>query len=135
MNKKIYIASSLKNYKRIIELREKFLKLGVELTYDWAESYKNVVEKGAKTEETDLQLSRIAEEEWQAVRRCDVLLFVNPAGRGAHVELGMAYALGKPIVILDETGGKEKIAFHLLFSIQRNESEEDAIKDVLRLLG
>lgn len=132
MSRNIYIASSLKNYSRVLQLRDKLVERGFTITYDWAQAWKEAVESG-NTRESDEQLRLVAQMEYAAVCDCSTLLCVLPSGRGGHFELGAAYALGKNIVILDETSGADKIAFHTMPAIRVHNKEEDAIKDVERL--
>lgn len=122
MNKKIYIASSLKNYKRVIYLRDKLAEYGIWLTYDWAD----------KLNSTEESLREIAEIEYKAVLDCHLLFFVCPSGRGGHFELGLAYAKNKPIVLLRDDN--EPIAFYLLPGIELVYSEKEAIELILELL-
>jgi nucleoside 2-deoxyribosyltransferase len=133
MSQRIYIASALKNYTRVLDLRDKLIERGFVLTYDWAKEWQKV--SGSGVPESDERMAEIAQLEYEGVRDCDVFLCVLPAGRGGHFELGVAYALGKCIVILDETSGKDKIAFHLLPRIQRQVNEEYAIKDIERTIN
>ena len=134
MNKKIYIASGLKNYLRVIELRDKLAEHGVWLTYDWAEKYKNhleyIVETGVSVQEN---LEEIAQEEYQGVLDCHLLLFVCPAGRGSHFELGVAYTNNKPIIILQDNH-YDPIAFYTLPGVKRYNDEEIALKRILELV-
>lgn len=133
MNNKIYIASGLKNYKRVMEIRDKFAEYGIWLTYDWAAAYDAHIKSDKKLEDN---LAIIAEKEVQAVKDCELLFLIAPGGRGTHFEMGMAYALWKPIVIMYENGSeKDVIAFHMLGDIERCIGEEPAIKKVLEILG
>lgn len=135
MAKKIYIASGLKNYKRVLELRDKFAEHGITLTYDWAESYRhhieNIVETGVAQEEN---LQEIAENEYKGVVDCDLFFMMCPAGRGGHFELGVAYAHKKPIVICYEDH-YEPIAFYMLPEICGFHSEDNAVDYVLEVLA
>lgn len=133
MEHKIYIASGLKNYNRVIELRDKLKKYDIYLTYDWAQKYKEDLESGKTEAEEDWV--KIAEMEYAAIldRKCSLFLLVTPAGRGSHFELGTAYTQGLPIVLLNES--KDGIAFYTLPGIKEFEKEEDSIKEVLSILG
>jgi nucleoside 2-deoxyribosyltransferase len=132
MKSKIYIASGLKNYKRVIELRDKLKEYGISLTYDWAEVYKTAVDSNKTESESDWK--EIAEKEYDAVWSSDLFLLVTPGGRGTHFELGTAYAKeGMPIIILNEAD--EHIAFYTLPGIQEFNKEEEVISKVRKLLG
>lgn len=97
--KTYYIATSLKNAEAHTEARKIFEGPISEasstprwhLTYDWT--------TGGKIEEDHLRPS-IAIAEIEAVRQAWLLLMLVPGGRGTHVELGAALALGKTIIIV-----------------------------------
>lgn len=134
MESKIYIASGLKNYARVLKLRDTLKEYGVSLTYDWAQKYKDAVDSNKVESEADWK--EIAQAEYGAIvdRSCKLLLFVTPAGRGSHFELGTAYSVeGMPIIILNEAN--EKIAFYTLPGIREFAEEKDAIREVLWILG
>lgn len=44
-------------------------------------------------------LRSIGEREWAGVEAADVVIVLTPQGRGTHIELGMAIALGKKVYI------------------------------------
>lgn len=134
MNRKIYIASGLANYKRVLDLRDKLIKYGIELTYDWAEVFKKNTEYAIDTGTSIKEdLVTIAAAEYKAVVDCELLLFVSPGGRGTHFELGVAYSNKKPIIIFYDDDC-EPLAFHLLPGIERVHFEDKAIQRILSIL-
>ena len=88
---KFYIGSSLKNYNLVNSYSKVLKDYGWIQTYDWV---KNV------NQDTSLEsLKNYAQLEFQGILDSDIVIILLPAGRGAHIELGMAVALNKKIVI------------------------------------
>ncbi len=137
MNRKIYIASGLKNYLRVLDLRDKLLKYDISLTYDWADVFRVHMEEQIATGKIiEEDLEKIAITEYQGVVDCEAFLMIMPGGRGAHVELGLAYAMKKHIIILYDDGiVGELIAFHKLPGVERCKTEAGAIKRLLEILS
>jgi hypothetical protein len=141
MNKKIYIASGLKNFRRVLELRDKLAEYGIWLTYDWAGDIQKHLENSAKSDMPFIEflknmpedLGEIARLEHQAVLDCHLLLFITPAGRGSHFELGLAYGAHKPIILLGEKN--DPIAFYSLPGIESHSDENKAIRRIVELVG
>lgn len=105
---KIYIAAALSDVELVKLLFSILMKVSNkrwQLTYDWTEH--------GKVEET-AKMPWLAYTELKAVREADVLGFVTPGGRGAHVELGAALGLNKPIVMYDK-GMDDKYDYPCLF--------------------
>ena len=86
---KFYIGSGFKNVDRVRDLSNELKKLG--WTYNWAE-----VEVGSETREELVTYSRL---ELAAIEDSDIVIIILPAGRGTHIEMGYAMALGKRIVL------------------------------------
>ncbi len=110
---KFYIGSGLKNYK-LVNYYAKILKEnGLEETYNWVKNIKNDI--------TKKNLEKYAKEETQAIVNSDIIIILLPAGRGTHVELGMALALNKKIFLCSETNEefniKNTVAFYELPNI------------------
>ena len=110
---KFYIGSELKNYK-LVNYYAKILKEnGLEETYNWVKNIKNDI--------TKKDLEKYAKEETQAIVNSDIIIILLPAGRGTHVELGMALALNKKIFLCSETNEefniKNTVAFYELPNI------------------
>ena len=110
---KFYIGSGLKNYK-LVNYYAKILKEnGLEEACNWVKNIKNDI--------TKKDLEKYAKEETQAIVNSDIIIILLPAGRGTHVELGMALALNKKIFLCSETNEefntKNTVAFYELPNI------------------
>lgn len=92
---KFYIGSSLHNAELVNDYSRILEKNGWEHTYNWT---KNI--NGNITAE---DLVRYAEAERQGIAEADVVIILLPAGRGSHIELGMAIALQKKIFLCSAT--------------------------------
>lgn len=66
----------------------------LECVYPW-------FEKGQVDHHDEKALRQRAEEEQNAIREADFVVGLYPGGAGTHFELGLAYGLGKPILLLD----------------------------------
>ena len=102
---KIYIASKLENYLQVQALRDALLAAGHSITYDWTLH-------GSVHGQGEDRLREVAAAERNGVLQADLVIVLLPGGRGTHAELGMANALGKPVIIFssfnepfDEYGG------------------------------
>lgn len=92
---KYYIATKLENHAEHNWLRDKLNLLGHECTYDWT-THGPVYSKGLQV------IEEVAQLEHQGVADADTVIMLWPGGRGTHVELGMAIALGKRCVIISD---------------------------------
>jgi hypothetical protein len=122
---KLYIGSSLHNKHRISELISTFHNAGVSITYDWTTH-------GQVFDEDELFRLGLLEE--QGVIDCDIFLLVLPGRNGSHFEFGIARALGKHIVILEEVE-VEKKTFYYLPGIQRFDNERAAVEYIVEFLN
>lgn len=134
----VYIASGLKNYQRVLELKEILAKHDIKVTYDWASVYQKSIEEGRQ--ETEEEWKEFAKLEIEGIIKADLLLCVLPAGRGSHFELGFAYGYhqgmwgnDKPNIILLEDQHKDSVAFYTLPGIVRYSSQDEAISHILKL--
>lgn len=125
MHGSVYVGSSLLNSARAVEIMNALRSEGVQITYDWT-VHGQVFEAQ--------ELARIAVEERNGVRCCDVFLMVFPARTGSHVEFGMALGYGKHIVILDEGEHAEPKAFYYLPEVRRFNKADKAMRYILELL-
>ncbi|MEK3981667.1 nucleoside 2-deoxyribosyltransferase [Psychrobacillus sp. FSL K6-2836] len=87
---KFYIASSFKNIDMVRNVSEKLKNKGYILVYDWT------VNENVTTLE---ELRVIGEKEKTAVIEADVVVVLLPAGKGSHIELGIAIGNGKKIYL------------------------------------
>ena len=89
-----YIASSFKNIEQVRKISNELKLKGYIHTYDWTQNEKiNSFEK----------LATIGVKEKEAVMNSDFLVILLPAGKGSHIELGIALGLGKRIYIYSPT--------------------------------
>lgn len=115
---KFYIGSGMKNCE-LVNYYAKILKdNGWEQTYDWV---KNV------SDDVSLEdMIKYATLESQGIVDSDIVIILLPAGRGAHIELGMAMALNKKIFLCSDT--KEE------FSIENTVAFYE-LPNIVRLIG
>ena len=126
---KFYIGSGLKNAKVVNEFSEKLKAHGWEHTYNWTE---NNLEN-----ESIEELIEYAALEQQAIEESDVVIIILPAGRGTHVELGMAIALNKKIYLYsnnkEEFDIENTVAFYQIPSIQKITGDIDyAVNEITK---
>lgn len=115
---KFYIGSGMKNCELVNYYSKILEENGWEHTYNWA---KNINE-----DETIEDLVEYSKLEQQGIIDSDVVIILLPAGRGTHIELGMALALNKKIFLCSET--KEE------FSIE-NTVNFYQLPSIIRLVG
>ena len=87
---KFYIASSFKNIESVRYVSENLKNRGYIHTYDWT------VNENVTTLE---ELKIIGEKEKTAVIEADFVVVLLPAGKGSHIELGIAIGNGKNIYL------------------------------------
>ncbi|MCZ8539765.1 group-specific protein [Psychrobacillus psychrodurans] len=87
---KFYIASSFKNIESVRYVSENLKNRGYIHTYDWTVN-ENVT--------TLKELKMIGEQEKTAVIEADFVVVLLPAGKGSHIELGIAIGNGKNIYL------------------------------------
>ena len=145
---KLYIASTLSNWKRVRRFYKFFESYGIEIAYDWTQ-YGEEISPNVERDKNKQSLQRKAEQEFTGVRLCDHLFAIMPGGRGTHFELGMAYGLlnaqivaieerwpneiigPKGITLLDETNDPGPVSFHYLPFLVRTTSLRQAVVQVL----
>ncbi|MDO4317401.1 MAG: nucleoside 2-deoxyribosyltransferase [Lachnospiraceae bacterium] len=88
---KFYIGSGLQNCELVNSYAEKLEENGWRRTYDWT--------KQVGDSKTTDELTEIAEAEQKGVRDADTVIILLPAGRGAHIELGLALAQQKRVFL------------------------------------
>ena len=87
---KFYIASSLKNIDQVRYVSKRLKDEGFIHTYDWT------VNKNITTFE---ELKAIGQKEKNAVLEADFVVVLLPAGKGSHIELGIAIGHGKKVYL------------------------------------
>lgn len=125
-----YISSRLNNIDQVRYVATRLKEKGWTLTCDWT--------RFDMPSDTPDGLRAIAQQEWDGVRAADVLIVLTPQGRGTHIELGMAIALGKRVYIYhpDDTYyacDNNTSAFYCLPQVTRLTGElDDAIETIWR---
>ena len=115
---KFYIGSGFKNCELVNYYSKKLEENKWENTYNWT--------KNINKEITIEDLKEISKLEQKGISDSDVVIILLPAGRGTHIELGMALALNKRIFLCSET--KEE------FSIE-NTVNFYQLPSIVRLVG
>jgi hypothetical protein len=88
--KKFYVASSFKNIETVRYVSQRLVKRGFIHTYDWTKN-----ERASTFDD----LKAIGTEEKNAVIESDFLIVLIPAGKGSHIELGIALGQDKKIYL------------------------------------
>lgn len=88
--KKFYVASSFKNIETVRYVSQQLVKRGFIHTYDWTKN-----ERASTFDD----LKAIGTQEKNAVIESDFLIVLIPAGKGSHIELGIALGQGKKIYL------------------------------------
>ncbi|CAN7548743.1 group-specific protein [Paenibacillus sp. LjRoot153] len=109
-----YIASSFKNIDNVRNVTQQLKSRGYIQTFD------RTVHSGIGTLQ---ELAAIGAKEKEAVLRAEIFIIMLPAGKGSHVELGLALGAGKAIFMYsanDEMNDIEKTsAFYQLPEVQK----------------
>jgi len=135
---KVYIASSLSNWKRVRSICDKLKELGIMITYDWSQWGEAIFGDGDEIKPEGInpeeKLLEIAAAEIKGVQDADVLLAVMPGERGSHFEMAIAWSAKIPIVILtDGETALRPTSFHFLPELERIDDEQKAIDRVAEL--
>lgn len=115
---KFYVASGMKNMELVNYYAKVLKENGWEQTHDWVANVSDDVSIEDMTEYAKL--------EQEGVANADVVIVLLPAGRGAHIELGMAMALHKKVFLCSETEEE--------FSIQNTVAFYN-LPNIVRLVG
>lgn len=92
---KFYIGSGMKNCELVNYYSKVLKENGWEQTYDWVKNVNDDVDINDMVEYAKLEKQGIADS--------DVVIILLPAGRGAHIELGMALASNKKLFLCSAT--------------------------------
>ena len=90
---KFYIASSFANQEMVKRLSRMLIEQGHEQTYDWT--------LNSRAENAEA-LAAIGQLEKAAVLEAEMFFILLPAGKGSHIELGLALATEKKVYLLSE---------------------------------
>lgn len=115
---KFYVGSGMKNCELVNYYAKLLKENGWEQTYDWVKNVSDDVSLEDMIEYATL--------ESQGIVDSDIVIILLPAGRGAHIELGMAMALNKRIFLCSTT--KEE------FSIENTVAFYELPK-IIKLIG
>lgn len=126
---KFYIGSGFKNVELVNEFSKKLQNYGWEHTFNWTK-YINEYE----TIEDLIKYSRL---EQKGIEEADAVIIILPAGRGTHIELGMAIALNKKIYLYssqkEEFDIENTVNFYQLPNINRIIGDTDyAIREITK---
>jgi nucleoside 2-deoxyribosyltransferase len=88
--RKFYVASSFKNIETVRLVSKQLIKKGYIQTYDWTKN-----ERASTLQD----LKEIGQAEKIAVMEADFIIVLLPAGRGSHIEMGIALGQGKEIYL------------------------------------
>lgn len=100
---KFYIASSFRNIENVRYVSEQLKSKGYCHTYDWTNNDRS---SSLSIEE----LKQIGQHEKEAVMLSDIVIVLLPAGKGSHIELGIALALNKRIILHSPQGEVNDLA-------------------------
>jgi hypothetical protein len=87
---KFYVRSSFKNIDSVRYVTTSLKEVGFTHTYDWT--------LNGKAQDIPA-LREIGEKEKSAVMESDFVMILLPAGKGSHIELGIALGLGKRVYL------------------------------------
>lgn len=124
-----YIGSGMKNCKLVDYYVKVLNENGWNQTYNWVENVNDDV--------SIEDMTVYAKLESQGIIDSDVVIILLPAGRGAHIELGMALALNKKIFLCsakkEEFSIENTVAFYGLPNIvQLVGNADENIKQIIK---
>lgn len=125
---KFYIGSGMKNCELVSKYANRLKEERWEQTYDWVKHVNGDVTREEMTEYATL--------EKQGIVDSDIVIIVLPAGRGSHIELGMALALKKKIFLCsptrEEFNMENTVAFYELPSVVKLVGTmEENVKEII----
>jgi hypothetical protein len=121
-----YIASSIQN---ISYVRATILDLELALpnwlcVYDWS---RQVVGNTSTPEAR----SKLIKQELEAIKNINALIVLPPLGRGAHVEIGAALVLNKPVYFIGEKD-MTCLAYDLCENVENIEVLIERLKSIIK---
>lgn len=127
-----YVGSGMKNCELVTYYAEKLTEKGWYQTYDWV--------KNVNADVSIEDMVEYAKLEKQAVMDSDVVIILLPAGRGAHIELGMALALDKKLFLCSSTDKEfsieNTVAFYELPNVVKLIGTPDTnIDEIMRVMS
>ena len=127
---RFYIGSGFKNCELVNYYAKILEKNGWKHTYNWTKNISN--------DETIEDLIKYSKLEQKGIIESDIVIILLPAGRGTHIELGMALALNKKIFLCsatkEEFSIENTVNFYQLPQIKKLVgSVDDNIKQILSM--
>lgn len=98
--KKFYVASSFHNIEKVRYVANELISKGFIHTYDWTKNGRA---------STLNELIEIGILERNAVMEADFIIILLPAGKGSHIEFGIALGQGKRIYIYSQNEEENNI--------------------------
>lgn len=124
MKSKVYVGSSLFNADEVKSVMSNFVSAGLEISYDWTKHGQGFTEE---------ELSKYFTGEFNGVVNCDLFFMIHPARNGTHVEMGIALALNKPIVMVEKEGIEMK-PFYYAPNVTRFKDLSNAMEYTIKQL-
>jgi nucleoside 2-deoxyribosyltransferase len=122
----VYIAAPWVNKADALIAQEKFEAAGIGVTSHWIKYHSDAVLGNPKD---DQELVSQAVEDVEDIIKSDVFVILNLGkSEGKATELGIAYALGMPIILV---GNRDINIFYYLPHVYRTDSVEKAIEGIL----
>ena len=90
---KFYVASSFKNIDTVRYVSNELINRGYIQTYDWTQNNRASSVK---------ELKELGQQERNAVLESDFIIVLLPAGKGSHIEFGIALGQGKRIYLYSQ---------------------------------
>ena len=121
----VYVGTSLLNVEQARQIISKFRSYGVNISYDWTTS-------GQVFTISDLQECGV--KEVNGVKNADLFFMIHPARFGTHVELGIAIACDKPVIMVTNHNVLEQKTFYHLHNVFSFVSIDEGFAFALRKL-
>lgn len=136
MKEKFYIVSKWRNKKNVEELVNQLRYRGYKV-FNFFEKDNNIM-KGEDPEkemekfenienwQENLQIKEIFESDIRMLKNADTIILLLPAGTSSHIEAGIAYGLGKKLILI---GKPEKPETHYFIFNEQYNTIEDFLKN------
>ena len=127
-NMNFYVASSLNNFEVVRYVSANLKSKGFIHTYDWTQNERT---------STIEQLREIGQKEKDAIFEADIVVVLLPAGKGSHIEIGIALGQGKQIYLYspnEEVNNIETTStFYHLPEVKKYIGTIDGLVDIISL--
>ncbi len=127
---KFYIGSGMAGCESVNYYAKHLKQNGWQQTYDWV--------KNVNADVSIDDMIEYAKHEKKGIEDADVVIILLPAGRGAHIELGMALALNKKVFLCAPSQNdftvENTVAFYGLSNIkQLTGNADENIEEIIQL--